>query len=392
LKSFDERIFLTQENRSHIEDQLAVAQTADRTGVRPSPPSRWYPSYSALLQAWRTSESGVSISGEEVASPFEPARFPRETLGMRPPPSPALWLRFPVTSITSLLAILTSIAWWQGMDISCLFCTFEVSQGQIWRFVTSILPHINLIHLAFDIYWFWVFGTFVEGIFGHWRMLALLFLFAVPSSAAEYALSTGGVGLSGVVYGLFGMLWVLSRRDIRFASSVDARTIAMFVAWFFLCIAATTAHIMEIGNVAHAAGAAVGLLLGAAIVAQGGWRKITTGATAAFVLFCLTGALVARPYINRVADIGGELAYLGYRDLERGQYESSIRLFNQALERNGRQGGWWYNLGVAYSRLNRHQEALGAFEQAVECDPRNQEFRDTRDQYRRFVQGMRAGP
>src|SRR5216683_2202623 len=60
-----------------------------------------------------------------------------EVLGMRNPPSPLFWNRYPVTAVTALLAILVTLAWWEGLDVSFLFCDFRVSQGEIWRFVTS---------------------------------------------------------------------------------------------------------------------------------------------------------------------------------------------------------------------------------------------------------------
>ena len=39
-------------------------------------------------------------------------------------------------------------------------------KGQPWRLVTSALPHVDLLHLAFNLYWLWAFGTTVEGVFG----------------------------------------------------------------------------------------------------------------------------------------------------------------------------------------------------------------------------------
>jgi membrane associated rhomboid family serine protease len=66
-----------------------------------------------------------------------------------------------------------------------------------------------------------------------------------------------------VVYGFFGFLWVLQRRDPRFADAMDDRTAGLFVAWFFLCILLTVSQVLRVGNVAHASGAAIGALVGA---------------------------------------------------------------------------------------------------------------------------------
>src|SRR5260370_19251062 len=111
------------------------------------------------------------------------------------------------------------------------------------------------------------------------------------------------------------MLWILSRFDERFDDVVDGQTIMLFVVWFFVCIVMTITKLMPVANVAHGAGAIVGLLLGATLVLHGIGKKLAVGTTSIFVALCLFGALVARPYINFGADIGAELAYLGHRDL-----------------------------------------------------------------------------
>jgi hypothetical protein len=60
-------------------------------------------------------------------------------------------------------------------------------------------------------------------------MTMLVILFAAGSSAAELAVLKNGIGLSGVGYGLFALLWILSRNDERFRNAVDSQTISLFV-------------------------------------------------------------------------------------------------------------------------------------------------------------------
>jgi membrane associated rhomboid family serine protease/Tfp pilus assembly protein PilF len=287
---------------------------------------------------------------------------------MRRPPSVVLLNRYPVTAIYGSLAVLVTAVWMSGRDIGFLFCTLEAGQGEVWRFFTSTLPHVNLIHLAFNVYWLWVFGTVVEEAFGSLRTLAVFLLLAVASSAADFALDQGGVGLSGVGYGLFGMLWVLSRHDQLFEDSIDGQTIMLFIVWFFVCIVTTKTNLMPVANVAHGAGAIVGLLLGATLVLHGIGKKLAVAATFIFVALCLFGALVARPYINFGADIGAELAYLGYHDLEEDRYDRAVERLTAALKHNDRQGNWWYYLAEAYRRMGREAEALEACQRGLAVD------------------------
>jgi membrane associated rhomboid family serine protease len=324
-------------------------------------------------------------SDEPPKSDIGTDQVPAARLMRRPPPFESAF-RFPVTAATALGAIVASVFWWKKSDMSLLMCDFEVSQGEVWRLVTSTLLHVNLVHLAFNLYWLWLFGSIVEGALGHLWTAAVFVLFALASSAAEYAVAMGGVGLSGVVYGLFGLLWVLSRRDGRFADAIDKNTIGLFIIWFFICIAATIGQIMNVGNVAHSAGLVAGLILGGMMTWNRMGERLAIWLMAGLVLVFVVGALAARPWINFTANLGDELADFGYRDLEQNRYERAVTFYTRALERNRRQAGWWYNLGIAYARLGRHQKALEAYEHAVELKPDLEEFKKTRDDMKAYLE------
>lgn len=82
--------------------------------------------------------------------------------------------KYPVIAGIALLALGVTIAWWAGKDVSSLFENAEIRRGQLWRVATNIFPHLDVLHLVFNLYWLWVFGTAVERAYGHLRT-ALLF-------------------------------------------------------------------------------------------------------------------------------------------------------------------------------------------------------------------------
>jgi len=131
------------------------------------------------------------------------------------------------------------------------------------------------------------FGRILEMKRGRWVTALLLVYLAAGSSAAEYAVEYGGIGLSGIGYGLFGFLWVASRLDQSFADSIDRQTSLILVGWFFLCIVLTGLGYWSIANVAHGAGAFLGALGSLALlgkpVPQRRWR-VGVGAVL-FVLY-----------------------------------------------------------------------------------------------------------
>jgi membrane associated rhomboid family serine protease len=119
---------------------------------------------------------------------------------MRPAPKWTEFARYPVIGGIALLAIAVTIAWWSKVNVSPLFETAMIRRGELWRLITGTLPHANILHLLFNIYWLWVFGTVVEQVYGHFRTAALVVFLALGSGSLEFAFALGGVGLSGVVY------------------------------------------------------------------------------------------------------------------------------------------------------------------------------------------------
>ena len=92
---------------------------------------------------------------------------------IRAPKWTEVW-KYPVTAGIATLAVGITIAWWAKLDISPLFATAEIRRGQLWRLATCIFPHVDILHLAFDVYWLWVFGATVEKVYGHARTALLI--------------------------------------------------------------------------------------------------------------------------------------------------------------------------------------------------------------------------
>lgn len=156
--------------------------------------------------------------------------------------------------------------WWQVWD------------GEVWRPFTCTLMHGDLLHAAFNIYWALTLGVVIESWLGPWLFLGLFALLAYVSSLAEFVWSNYDemhahlVGMSGVVYGLFGFLWAGARWRGDFRLVANPQTVQMMMAWFFACIFFTNAGVLPVANVAHGAGLVMGGMLGfAACDAQRRW-------------------------------------------------------------------------------------------------------------------------
>jgi GlpG protein len=132
----------------------------------------------------------------------------------------------------------------------------QVRAGEIWRLFTPALIHFGPLHLLFNMLWLFQLGSMIESRQGHLRFALLTLGLAAGSNVAQYA--TYGPdfgGMSGVVYGLFGYIWIRGRMDPASGLWVHRNTVVLLIAWFFLCLTGWVGHV---ANMAHGAGLILG--------------------------------------------------------------------------------------------------------------------------------------
>jgi membrane associated rhomboid family serine protease len=198
----------------------------------------------------------------------------------------------------------------------------KIWEGELWRLLSAVFPHVNILHLAFNVYWTWRFGTVVETWMGSRRFAGFFVLVAVGSMAVEFlATASNAIGLSGVGYALFGLLFAL-RHDKEFAA-VEMRpgVVQTFVIWFFLCIFLTYTHIMPVANVAHGAGAVLGWLVGQAVLLR---QRVWAVSGIVLLVLALCGATLYMPWNGSYAWFRGAQAY------NRGELVNALYWFQQA--------------------------------------------------------------
>jgi len=155
--------------------------------------------------------------------------------------------------------------------------------GQLWQPFTTSLLHGNLLHAGFNLWWLWIFGQVLEPRLGSMRFLAICVLLSYASMLPQFVVIPGpAVGFSGVVYGLFGMVWMGRRWERSLYAICDAGTVRLMLIWFVLCIVLTETGAMPVANVAHGAGLLFGVLYGLALFDRRNrwrWRGLAILAT-----------------------------------------------------------------------------------------------------------------
>ncbi len=134
----------------------------------------------------------------------------------------------------------------------------QIRQGQVWRLITPIFLHFGLLHLIFNMLWLRDFGSQIELNRGTWFFLAFVLFVAIFSNLAEYFWSGFGFGgMSGVVYAMFGYIWIKSRFEPHVGLSVQQQTVVIMFIWLGACMIGLVG---AIANGAHVAGLISGIL------------------------------------------------------------------------------------------------------------------------------------
>lgn len=139
------------------------------------------------------------------------------------------------------------------------FWLSELPRGQVWRLFTPMFLHWGAIHLLFNMFWLRDLGGMVELGRGTWRLALLVAACAVVPFIFQHVVSGPGFGgMSGVVYGLFGYVWVKGRYEPHLGLGISSQSAMIMMAWLVICM---TGMIGPVANTAHV----VGLIMGAAI-------------------------------------------------------------------------------------------------------------------------------
>ena len=175
----------------------------------------------------------------------------------------------PIT--VGLLAIMTLVVLIQNFDAEKfaqlkLLLTFSpdgtlnaIQAGDLWRLITPIFVHGNLLHFFFNAMALRDLGFLVESRIGSAKTLGIVLVVAALSNFAEFSMSPIRFGgMSGVVYGLFGYAWVRGRLEPDSGLWLPRIVFNYMMIWFFLCIFL----IPGIANWAHAGGLVTGAVLG----------------------------------------------------------------------------------------------------------------------------------
>ena len=178
-----------------------------------------------------------------------------------------------VTTTLIVISVLVFIARqvMPGLDVWLIYSGYispmfkEIRAGEVWRLLTPIFLHFNIIHIVFNMIWLYILGNQIEQREGGKHVLLLTVAIGIVSNTCQY-LTADSIfgGFSGVVYGLLGYVWIMSRFKPRSGYLLDNFTLIFMLVWLLMGI---VGMVGGIANAAHLFGFISGVLWG--LIASG---------------------------------------------------------------------------------------------------------------------------
>lgn len=148
----------------------------------------------------------------------------------------------------------------------------EIENGEVWRLITPIFLHGGLMHLGFNMLWLYQLGGEIEHIKGSRYLFFFTMVLALLCNLSQYYVSGPSfIGMSGIVYGLLGYIWMMSKFEIGGQFYLPEQTVGFMVIWLVICLVGI---IPNVANTQHVVGFLAGTLWG--FITSGGfksWRR-----------------------------------------------------------------------------------------------------------------------
>ena len=238
----------------------------------------------------------------------------------------------------------------------------KIWDGACWGLVTSAFIHFEIWHIALNLYWLWQLGSAMERRIGYLPYLGFYLAAAFVASSAQLAASgTTGIGASGVVYAIFGFMWVCRKHHAGFAELLDGKTIQAFLAWLVACFVLTRLSLFHVGNAAHLAGLVFGAAVGGCVVFRA--RRVPMVAAVAALIVASIVPLFWAPWSV------GWLSQKAYQAHAEEHYATALGYYTRILDLDGHNSWAYQNRGYAYLGLGKQAEAESDLQKAKELDP-----------------------
>jgi hypothetical protein len=176
-----------------------------------------------------------------------------------------------VIAFIGFLFLISGIGEEQAVSLLALQPSGILTGAKLWTFITSMFMHAGIGHLFVNMVSLMFIGSFVERLIGKKRFLLLYFgaglfaglLFVGVAAVTGLDLNVFAVGASGAIFGLGGLLAVLTPRLPVLVFFIIPMPMWMAMIGLLVILWLASAAIgLPIGNIAHLGGLLIGLSYG----------------------------------------------------------------------------------------------------------------------------------
>ena len=177
-----------------------------------------------------------------------------------------------ITLLVALFSQLGSqlevVAWFSFFPLvldtqAYLVTGFDHLRLQPWRLISPMLLHFGWLHLVFNVLWWLDLGRRIERQ-SKFLLVALLLVTSLAANVAQaWQVASLFGGLSGVIYGLLGYIWVMDRYNpVRY--HLPQNILIFMLLWLLLGISGLFPALGfgDMANMAHLGGLVAGVALG----------------------------------------------------------------------------------------------------------------------------------
>ncbi|EEX95489.1 Integral membrane protein (Rhomboid family) [Vibrio orientalis CIP 102891 = ATCC 33934] len=165
-----------------------------------------------------------------------------------------------VMLVCSVIFVLQQFGMSNAIFQALHFPALAGQEWQLWRWFGHALLHFSVMHIAFNLLWWWQLGGDIEQKLGSTKLIQLFLVSAALSGAGQYWVEGANFGgLSGVVYALVGYLWMLGYKAPQVGLSMPKPVIGFMLVWLVLGF---MQPFMAIANTAHLVGLLSGVVFG----------------------------------------------------------------------------------------------------------------------------------
>jgi membrane associated rhomboid family serine protease len=138
-----------------------------------------------------------------------------------------------------------------------------IAHGELYRLLSVTLVHANYLHLIFNMYALWYAGQLVERMYGAWLFAAFYVICGIAGSVGTFMFGDAiwGVGASGAIFGLFGVILVATRFHHTVLDAKSRAISSQIGMLIVLNLVIGFSGLMNVDNFAHIGGLLAGMWL-----------------------------------------------------------------------------------------------------------------------------------